>query len=63
MDLHIAPEPELLLILASRAAFVREVVTPALAAGKMVLADRFSLSTLAYQGYGEAYHLMMFVMD
>ena len=52
MDLHIAPEPELLLILASRAAFVREVVTPALAAGKVVLADRFALSTLAYQGYG-----------
>ena len=52
MDLHMAPEPELLLILASRAAFVREVVTPALAAGKVVLADRFALSTLAYQGYG-----------
>ena len=51
-DLHIAPEPELLLILASRAAFVSEVVKPALAAGKVVLADRFALSTLAYQGYG-----------
>ncbi|HIC62871.1 MAG TPA: dTMP kinase [Gemmatimonadetes bacterium] len=51
-DLHIAPEPELLLILASRAAFVSEVVKPALAAGKAVLADRFALSTLAYQGYG-----------
>ena len=51
-DLHIAPEPELLLILASRAAFVSEVVRPALVAGKVVLADRFALSTLAYQGYG-----------
>ena len=51
-DLHIAPEPELLLILAARAAFVSEVVKPALAAGKVVLADRFALSTLAYQGYG-----------
>ena len=51
-DLHIAPEPELLLILASRAAFVSEVVKPALVAGKVVLADRFALSTLAYQGYG-----------
>jgi dTMP kinase len=38
--------------LASRAAFVSEVVKPALAAGKVVLADRFALSTLAYQGYG-----------
>jgi dTMP kinase len=52
MDLQIPPEPELLLILASRAAFVSEVVKPALADGKVVLADRFALSTLAYQGYG-----------
>ena len=32
-DLHIAPEPELLLIVASRAAFVSEVENPALAGG------------------------------
>jgi dTMP kinase len=51
-DLDVPPETELLLILAARAAFVREVVRPALAAGKVVLADRFALSTLAYQGYG-----------
>ena len=48
----VAPETELLLILAARAAFVREVVEPALAAGKWVLSDRFDLSSLAYQGYG-----------
>jgi dTMP kinase len=51
-DLDMPAETELLLILAARAAFVRDVVRPALAAGKVVIADRFSLSTLAYQGYG-----------
>lgn len=56
-DLDVSPESELLLILAARAAFVREVVRPALEAGKTVLADRFSLSTLAYQGYGRGLDL------
>jgi len=51
-DLDMPAETELLLILAARAAFVRDVVRPALEAGKVVIADRFSLSTLAYQGYG-----------
>jgi dTMP kinase len=51
-DLEMPPESELLLILAARAAFVRDVVRPALEAGKVVIADRFALSTLAYQGYG-----------
>lgn len=46
------PEAELLLMNASRAVFVREVVRPALSEGKIVVADRFSLSSLAYQGYG-----------
>jgi dTMP kinase len=43
---------ELLLMLAARAALLDEVVRPALAAGEVVVADRYSLSTLAYQGYG-----------
>ena len=51
-DLEMPPETELFLILAARAAFVRDIVRPALEAGKVVLADRFALSTLAYQGYG-----------
>lgn len=46
------PESELLLMNAARAIFVAEVVRPALAAGKVVVADRFSLSSMAYQGYG-----------
>jgi dTMP kinase len=43
---------ELLLMLAARAALVEAVVRPALEAGRMVVSDRFHLSTLAYQGYG-----------
>jgi dTMP kinase len=48
----IPPETELLLMNAARAVFVADVVKPALAASKIVVADRFSLSSLAYQGYG-----------
>lgn len=46
------PEAELLLMNASRAQLVREVIRPALAAGEVVLCDRFYHSTLVYQGYG-----------
>jgi dTMP kinase len=46
------PEAELLLMNASRAQLVREVIRPALAAGKIILCDRFYDSTTAYQGYG-----------
>jgi len=43
---------ELLLFLAARAQLVKNVIRPALAAGTWVVSDRFSDSTLAYQGYG-----------
>lgn len=43
---------ELLLFLAARAQLVRNVIRPALEAGTWVLSDRFSDSTIAYQGYG-----------
>ncbi len=56
-DLDVPAESELLLLLAARAAFVRDVVRPALAEGRLVVADRFSLSTLAYQGYGRGLDL------
>jgi dTMP kinase len=56
-DLDMPAESELLLILAARAAFVRDVVRPALEAGTTVVADRFSLSTLAYQGHGRGLEL------
>ena len=46
----IHPETELFLIEAARAQHVREVILPALAAGKTVICDRFFDSTTAYQG-------------
>ena len=44
------PETELLLFAASRAQLVREKIAPALAEGRIVLADRFLDSTTVYQG-------------
>jgi dTMP kinase len=46
------PEAELLLMNASRAQLVREIIRPALAAGEIIVCDRFYDSTTAYQGYG-----------
>jgi dTMP kinase len=43
---------ELLLVFAARRQHLVEVIEPALAAGKHVLCDRFTDSTVAYQGYG-----------
>jgi dTMP kinase len=48
----LAPRAETLLLLAARAQHVAEVIGPALEAGRDVVCDRFSGSTLAYQGYG-----------
>lgn len=48
----VPPRSELLLMLAARAIFVDEVVRPRLEAGEVVVADRYELSTYAYQAYG-----------
>jgi dTMP kinase len=53
------PEAELLLMNASRAQLVREIIRPALAAGEIILSDRFYDSTTAYQGYGRQLDLNM----
>ncbi|RMF13964.1 MAG: dTMP kinase [Candidatus Dadabacteria bacterium] len=47
-----APVAELFLYLADRAEHGRTVIEPALAAGQHVLCDRYTESTIAYQGYG-----------
>lgn len=50
-DLAICPEAETALFMAARAQLVRDKIRPALATGKIVLVDRFLLSTVVYQGY------------
>lgn len=52
--LHIEPFAELLLFSAARAQLVAEQIRPALAAGRIVVCDRFYDSTTAYQGSGRA---------
>jgi len=51
-NVEIVPRTEILLFLAARSQHVEGLIRPALQAGKVVLCDRFSDSTMAYQGYG-----------
>lgn len=48
---------ELLLFMADRAQHVATVIQPGLAAGRTILCDRYSDSTMAYQGYGRGHDL------
>lgn len=50
-DLSISLRAEMFLYMASRAQLVDDVIAPALAAGKVVICDRFLLSNVVYQGY------------
>jgi len=50
--LETCPLSELMLFNASRAQLVCDVITPALAENKIVVCDRYTDSTIAYQGYG-----------
>jgi len=51
-ELDISPESEMLLMFAARAEHIARVIRPALASGKVVLCDRFTDATYAYQGGG-----------
>jgi dTMP kinase len=53
----LVPLAELLLYAAARAQHVAEVIKPALAEGKIVICDRFTDATAAYQGYGRSLDL------
>ena len=53
----IAPLTEVFLYLADRSHHVSQTIVPAIDAGKIVLCDRFTDSTLAYQGYGRGIDL------
>ena len=56
-ELEHRPTSDALLFNAARAQLVEEVIAPALASGSVVVCDRFTDSTLAYQGYGEGLDL------
>ncbi|MCA1903645.1 MAG: dTMP kinase [Cyanobacteria bacterium KgW148] len=48
----LTPPTELFLLMADRSHHVSQLIKPSLAAGKIVITDRFTDSTLAYQGFG-----------
>jgi dTMP kinase len=50
-DIQLAPLTELLLFFSARAQLIAEVIAPALAAGQVVICDRFLLSSVVYQGH------------
>jgi dTMP kinase len=54
-DEPMAKMTELLLVFAARAQHIAQVITPALAAGKWVVCDRFTDATYAYQGGGRGF--------
>ena len=56
---HIAPTAELLLYVAARAQHVAELIKPEVERGRIVISDRYTDSTVAFQGYGRGLDLKM----
>jgi dTMP kinase len=56
-QVSISPEAELFLFSASRIQLIIEIIRPCLQQGQVVICDRFSDSTVAYQGYGRGLDL------
>jgi dTMP kinase len=50
-SVHLSLRAEMLIFMASRAQLVEEIISPSLAAGRVVISDRYLLSNLVYQGY------------
>ncbi len=57
--MRISPFAELFLFLSDRAQHVEEIIRPAIEEGMIVLSDRFTDSTIVYQGYGRGLDLDM----
>ncbi|MEK6289596.1 MAG: dTMP kinase [Acidobacteriota bacterium] len=58
-SVHIAATTELLLYVAARAQHVAELIKPSVEAGRIVISDRYTDSTVAFQGYGRGLDLEM----
>jgi dTMP kinase len=56
---NLAPSTELFLFAAARAQLVQEIIRPSLQSGITVICDRFTASTVAYQGYGRGLDLAL----
>lgn len=56
---NMLPKTELLLYNASRSQHIEELILPSLEGGKVVITDRFTDSTIAYQGYGRGIDLSL----
>jgi dTMP kinase len=58
-SVELVPQAEMLLMIADRAQDVAQIIRPALEAGRLVISDRYSDSSVAFQGYGRGLDLAL----